>query len=370
MTETESTPRRRHVTLTGVALIAQLELRQRVRSTKWRWALLAVAILIAGVTGLIVAANNVAFGDSGDLVFGLVVYFVLFLGLIVSPTLSATSLNGDAKEGTLAPLQATTLPPADIVLGKLLAAWIASLAFVVVAVPFLAFALLISDVSAWAMVTVVLVLAVELLVVCALGIGWSALSSRTPASAVLTYVTVAVLTVVLPILFALSLAVLSNEEQQVTYRELRWYSSEESAPEDAVRASDGEYYVCVEETYTNWVTRTDRTWWLLAVNPFVIVADSAPSAPIDEYNYYPSGVLDSVKQGVRELRLPPQTFHDYCTDDLSGAELDRIEERQGLPPVWPWGLGAQALLAVGAVWLGIRRVAVPYGTLSAGQRVA
>ncbi len=107
------------------------------------------------------------YSGPGDLVFGLVVFFVLFLGLVVSPTLSATAINGDVRDGTMAPLQATALSAADIVLGKLLASWAASLAFLAVALPFIVIAYFDGRMPALAMLTVMLVLAVELLVVCA-----------------------------------------------------------------------------------------------------------------------------------------------------------------------------------------------------------
>ena len=107
----------------GIVLVAQLELRQRIRSTRWKWALAAFVVLVGAVTLLLesTVGGDMFFGGPGDVVFGVLVFFVLFLGLLVSPTLSATSINGDNKDGTLAPLQVTTLSAIDIVLGKLAA---------------------------------------------------------------------------------------------------------------------------------------------------------------------------------------------------------------------------------------------------------
>lgn len=360
--------------IAGLWLVVGLELKQRIRSTKWKAALLTVAILIAIVTGLIVLAGRVNSGDGGsegDWVFGLVVFFVLFLGLIISPTLSATAINGDAKEGTLAPLQATGLGASQIVLGKLLAAWAASLSFVVVAIPFLAFAYVNSDANAWAMVTVVLVLAVELLVVCALGLGWSALTPRTAASAVLTYVTVAVLTVVLPVMFGLLAATFTKEEQvRSTWREYIYTEGGGTIPDNAVRDSVGDYYVCRTETYTTTVPRTELTWWMLAVNPYVIVADSAPLPRVSVDEYWDGGMLGAIKGGVRELRLGLTASYDDCAPGETQEETDRRERLEALSPVWPWGIAVQSVLAITSVWVAIRRVRVPYGTLTAGTRVA
>jgi ABC-type transport system involved in multi-copper enzyme maturation permease subunit len=366
------------VSLSGVRLVAGLELRQRVRSTKWKWALASVAVLIGGVTALVWGATHAFGADTsggpGDLVFGLVVFFVLFLGLVVSPTLSATAINGDVRDGTMAPLQATALSAADIVVGKLLASWAASLAFLAVALPFIVIAYVDGRMPALAMLTVMLVLAVELLVVCAIGLGWSALTARTSASAVLTYTTVAVLVAVLPIVFGL-LAVTMTEEAQVTTVNREYLYNAvllpEDIPEDAKRDESGSYYVCREYTYTQSSPRTDRLWWLLAVNPYVIVADSAPSPNrSDDYYFGEVGILSGLKQVVRQARLGPATYIDYCDDALTAEEQQRSDDLDALPAVWPWGLAAQALLGVGAVALGVRRLSVPYGTLPTGSRVA
>jgi ABC-type transport system involved in multi-copper enzyme maturation permease subunit len=379
------------VSLSGVRLVAGLELRQRVRSTKWKWALASVAMLIGGVTFLVWGATHAFGGDAsgdyygpGDLVFGLVVFFVLFLGLVVSPTLSATSINGDVRDGTMAPLQATALSAVDIVLGKLLASWAASLAFLVVALPFIVLAYFDGRMPALAMLTVMLVLAVELLVVCAIGLGWSALTARTPASAVLTYTTVAVLVAVLPIIFGL-LSVTFTKEVTVTssYREYVYTDGPKpvpakpgdprppGVPDDAKQDEQGMYYVCRDNTYTTSMPRTEDLWWLLAVNPYVIVADSAPSPRWSNDNYYDAGgILSSLKLAVREARVGPTTASDNCDYQVSYEEQLRRDRIDALPAVWPWGLAAQALLAIGGVALGVRRLSVPYGKLPTGSRVA
>lgn len=362
------------VNLASVWLVAKLDLKQRVRSTKWKVSLGLVGVLIGGVTLLVYGATH-AFGSDagGDVTFSIVVFFVLFLGLVVSPTLSATTLNGDVRDGTMAPLQVTGLSAADIVLGKLLAAWLASLAFLAVSVPFLLWGYVDGELPVVAMLQVIVVLAVELLLVCALGLGWSALTARTAASAVLTYTTVAVLTAVLPIIFGLSAAVFQSDKD-VTYRNEQWLDPSsidtKNLPDGVYKTSWGDYVRCEEYTQRERVPRTDLTWWMLAVNPYVIVADSsvAPGNASDQAGDY---VLGGLKQAVREARLGPATTNDYCSDGvLTQAEVDRKNARDHLPPIWPWGLLAQALLGAGAVALGVRRIGVPYGKLPSGSRVA
>ena len=358
----------------GVRLITELELKQRVRSTKWKWALVTFGGIVGVVTLLLSGAVNALFGvgggstdasSSSDILFGVVVFFVLGLGLLVSPTLSATSINGDSKEGTLAPLQATALSSLDIVVGKLIGAWAASLAFLVVALPFIVFSYFESNAPAFAMLTTVIVLAIELLVVCAIGLGWSAITARTPASAVLTYVTVAFLTVISLILFGLSMPLMSKDTttrtyEGVTYDEVTGYATK-----------------CQYSEYTYSQPQTQRTWWLLAMNPFVIVADAAPSnddlTRTDGYSGNQT-MLGTIKYGVRQMRLGPTTLENYCDTgpkkDLLPEEVQRLDELSGLGPIWPYGLAFHALLAGGALWLAVRRVDVPHGKLASGTRVA
>ena len=146
-----------------------------------------------------------------------------------------------------------------------------------------------------------------------------------------------------------------------------------AAPPDAQQDRNGEFFVCRTDTYNTEQPRTDRLWWLLAVNPFVIVADSAPTPQQSSDEYYSTnGILDSLKYAVREARLGPDEFSgsSECVDDLSPEELDRQNRRDTLSALWPWGIGAQMLLSAAALYTAVQRVRVPYRKLSAGSRVA
>ncbi len=368
------------LSVAGTMLVTRLELRQRVRSTRWKWALAVFAVLVGSVTLLLEATVGDAFmGDGpGDVVFGVLVFFVLFLGLLVSPTLSATSINGDNKDGTLAPLQATTLSAVDIVAGKLLAAWAASLAFLALSIPFMVWGFIGSGAPVGAVLVTVLVLAAELLVVCAIGLGWSAIASRTAASAVLSYVSVASLSVLTLVFFGLSLVLVNEPTVVRTYEQAYYYDGKSAydaqTGEAIVPPSDGQQ--CEWTEYTSNAPHTERTWWLLAANPFVIVADAAPSNDqVTAQRYESQTMLGSIKYAVREARLGPETVRNYCwigdrEPELLPEEIARREQLTGLSAVWPWGLAFHALLAAGGVVLAVRRVTVPHGRLSAGTRVA
>lgn len=340
------------LTWNGARTVAQLELRQRIRSTRWIVSLVVFGVVVGGISALMWAVmreNSTGF-DTGRTMFGFIVFFVLFLGLLVSPTLSATAINGDRSAGTLATLQVTLLTPAEIVLGKLLAAWAASLAFLAVATPFIVWAFTMGGTPVGALLTTLLLLAVMLAVVCAIGLGFSALTSRTAGSAVLTYVTVAALSVISPIVFALSLTVVSGEEQVRVYGP-DWTEDRPTA--------------CEWRTETRWVSHTERTWWLLAVNPFVIVADAMPTP--DRWDYYDADPMTGIKHGVRAARAGTPAYVDECWGVV--GDIERAPE--GEPgPAWPWGLGANLLLGGAGVTLAVRRLRIPQRTLPTGMRVA
>lgn len=341
----------------GVWTVAQLELRQRVRSTRWIVSLVVFAVVVGGVTlltwGVADLGGGVGRSAVGRMMFGFIVFFVLFLGLLVSPTLSATAINGDRAAGTLATLQITLLSAAEIVLGKLLAAWLASLAFLAVSAPFIVWAFAAGGTPALALLTTLALLAVMLAVVCAIGLGWSALTARTAGSAVLTYVSVAGFSILSPIVFGLSVPTVSGTEEVQVY----------GVTEFAV---DGGYSNdCEVRTEERDVAHTERTWWLLAVNPFVIVADAMPLDP-DRYgmSFDP---MSGIKMGVRTAREGAHQPLDECwIDDVDAWSYELADKS----PVWPWGLGFDLLLGAGAVWLAVRRLHIPQQTLAKGTRVA
>jgi len=353
------------VTWHGVRTVARLELRQRVRSTRWIWSLVAFFVVVGVVSVLTWYVADSTVGDIGPdqsyvgrSMFGFIVFFVLFLGMVVSPTLSATSINGDRAAGTLATLQVTLLSPAEIVLGKLLAAWVSSLAFLAVSVPFVVWAFSAGGTPPVGLLTTLLLLALVLAVVCAVGLGFSSLTNRTAGSAVLTYVSVAGLTVVSLIVFGLSIPLVSGTERVEVYGP-DWSAS-----------SGWEEPQCTLHTEDRYVAHTERVWWLLAVNPFVVVADAMPTTAGSAMIGDP---MSAIKYGVRAARLGAQEPLQECWDpsyDWDEQQRDEAQRLNALPAVWPWGLGFLLLLGAGGTALAVRRLTIPQGRLPRGQRVA
>ena len=374
------------MTGSGIATVARQEFRLRIRAGRWRWLLAIWFAVLLGFTALLRGALGGTFSGEAVLYKGTVLYgglmlFVLGLALLVVPALAAQSVNGDRERGTLATLQVTRLSAAEIALGKFAAAWVTSLVFLGLTAPLVVYAMSQEGVPLGRVAVVTLVMAVLLGTVCALSLALSSLLARTTTSGVLAYLCVFALTLGTLIVFGLVTA-LTTEKVQESYRNdcppaeaLQGLPEQERAQ---VLSSCGRV-----ETYETSRARTDRTWWLLAPNPFVVLADAAPQLPPEteaelrerreresrgEYvrsarDLDPLGQMGS---NIRDLRVPPGDnsggARTYADD--AGAPAD---ERQA---VWPWGLAANVLLAVGALWVTTRRLKTPTRHLARGQRIA
>jgi ABC-2 type transport system permease protein len=350
--------------VSGVLTVARLEFRLRIRAGRWRWLVGAWFVVLALVTWLVrtAAGQPNIVGDSverertlGTVMFGVVVLVVLALALLVAPALAAQSVNGDRERGTLATLQVTRLRAGEIALGKLLASWGTALVFLAVTLPLALWCYTEGGLSVGRIAGVYLVTALLLGVVCAISLGLSALLARSTTSGVLAYLTVFALAVGTAITFGL---VTASTQQTVT---------------GSSRLCDGPGANCNETSYETTVARPDRTWWLLAPNPFVVLADSAPAGPVHRERL-PNGqvvevpadvdVLGSLSRELHKIRATPQRVEDQygsafvVPDGVTGG------------PVWPLGLGIDLALAAGALWLTTVRLRTPIRRLARGQRVA
>ena len=350
--------------MSGVLTVARLEFKLRIRAGRWRWLVGAWFVVLALVTWLVrtAASQPNIVGDSverertlGAVMFGVVVLVVLALALLVAPALAAQSVNGDRERGTLATLQVTRLRAGEIAVGKLLASWGTALVFLAVTLPLALWCYAEGGLSVGRIAGVYLVTALLLGVVCAISLGLSALLARSTTSGVLAYLTVFALAAGTAITFGL---VTASTQQTVT---------------GSSRLCDGPGANCTETSYETTVARPDRTWWLLAPNPFVVLADSAPAGPVHRERL-PNGqvvevpadvdVLGSLSRELHRIRATPHRVEDqYGTafvvpDGVTGG------------PVWPLGLGIDLALAAGALWLTTVRLRTPTHRLARGQRVA
>lgn len=362
------------MSLHRLGTVMGIELRQRVRSVAWYVLLGVFAIVLIAVMTLSLASFSTS-SDGSQWFFSLVIMLVLLLTLLISPTLSGSAVNGDRDTATLAPVQVTLVTTAEIVVGKFLAAWISGLAFLVVALPFLIVATLAGELNPGTILAALVVLVVEVGVVAAIGVGLSAVVARPLFSVASTYLVVAALTVGTVIAFGLGGTALRTE-QTITSRDLDWsalplgcdpYSSSDSDTCPTFDELD-----CIENTYVSEVPRFDRVWWLLAANPFVVLADAVP--PTYDSQGYPRDLFSQIASSVRTAQNPPETQSGYdgCALPLGQPQNTPSPEEQaeGASPSWFVGLLVQLILAAGLMVWGIARTRTPAKRLPPGTRIA
>jgi ABC-type transport system involved in multi-copper enzyme maturation permease subunit len=330
----------------GIAVVARQEFRLRIRTGRWRWLLGAWLLVITGITALLYnGAQNTNRTDDGALMYGGLMLFVLALAALVAPALAAQSVNGDRERGVLATLQVTTLTAGDIAVGKLAAAWGTALVFLALTLPDVLWCVAAGGVQLSRVIAVTAIVALLLGVICAIALALSALLRRTTTSGVLSYLSVFALSVGTLILFGLGSAATAEKVQQPITNYV--CGTDATGQEACHEEQTGQTYLT-----TRW--RTDRTWWLLAPNPFVVLADSSPQTHAQKRGDS-LDPLGSMRKGVRGLRLPPAS--------------ERTPGQQG-GRVWPYGLGFDLALAAGAVRLTTVRLRTPTRKLARGARIA
>jgi ABC-type transport system involved in multi-copper enzyme maturation permease subunit len=358
--------------LAGIRDVVVLELKQRLRSRGW-YIMLAIWFVLTGlVTWLTWASWNASqaaqraysgyvppeASGPGSIIFEVVLAFVLLFALLVAPALSANAVNGDRTGGTLAILQVTLLQPGQILWGKFFAAWLAALAFLVASTPFLVIGVALGGMTPGHVLVALLMLAVEVGIVCAVGVGISALAGRPLFSIVVTYLAVAGLVFGTLISFGLGTGltqgtVMANQAQYRNYTDLTQPGPNE--PE----------YTCSGPLREQPAMRTERVAWLLAMNPYVVVADAIPyPVRTDQLGFSSVGAIESISQGARHAMAGPDGTYPCANGETKPRYLAQAT------PLWPLGLGLQLLLAGLLMWLGWRSLRTPAHRLARGTRIA
>ncbi|TQO20194.1 ABC-type transport system involved in multi-copper enzyme maturation permease subunit [Rhodoglobus vestalii] len=347
----------------GVGVILSLELRQRVRTLSW-YILLAVFVGLILVVTVLLSVALAGFGsadDGGGGVYSTIIYFVLLLGTLVAPALSGNAINGDRDAGTLATTQVTLITTGQLIAGKFLAAWITAIAFLAAAVPFLIYAAIVGQLRASTIIVSIVVLAIELGVVAAIGVGLSGLMVRPLFSIVVTYLVVAALSVGTLIAFTLGGLAL-----QTTTTSVSSYAIEYNA--------DGTPSECsMPEEYENQVPRFDLFWGALVANPYVILADAVPTAY--DANDQPKDLFGFFKLSVRTVQLSgtPAVSYNECVVGQIVQPPPYPSARtviESTTPGWAVGLATHLVLA-GVLLVGAwARTKTPAAKLSRGSRIA
>jgi ABC-2 type transport system permease protein len=353
----------------GAGLVFELEMRQRVRGVAW-YVLLGVFFVILAivsvVTFVIVAGFQSSSSDgssgAGSEAYSLIIYFVLLLGTLVAPAMSGNAINGDRESGTLATTQVTLITPWQIVFGKFFAAWATALGFLVVSLPFLVFGAIAGGTAPLQALVSIVVLAVELGVIAAIGVGLSGLIVRPLFSVVVSYLTVAALSLGTLIVFALGGLAIQTHVTNYTYDDVN----------SKTQTCSG------LSSYDNIMPRYDEVWGALVANPYVLLADAVPT-------YYnkdgePTDLFGQIKLGERSLQQEnlTQTPAAACklelAEDTPGARDGNNDTSRAVidstTPGWAVGLLIQLILAGLALWGAYMKTRTPSGRISGGSRVA
>jgi hypothetical protein len=168
------------------------------------------------------------------------------------------------------------------------------------------------------------------------------------------------------IVFGLSV-VLVDSEETVRVRTLP-ESFFENAPSSPPTRAD-----CIVVTRQQEVIHTERNWWLLALNPFVVVADAAPSElPETERGYTGFTPMRYISIGVRTARAgaDPNEIREECYVDDVGSPAETQNPSEIAGPVWPFGLAFLVVAGVGATLIARARLRTPIYRLPNGTRIA
>jgi ABC-type transport system involved in multi-copper enzyme maturation permease subunit len=418
-----------HLSWSGVKPVIALEIKQRIRSRKTFITLGIWFAFLALVTFMLrqmmypsaygYVYSNIEVGRG---LFSFLTPFVLFMCLMITPAFASSSIVSDREQGVLAALQATRLTAAEIATGKLIASWLVAGVFVLVSAPFLLYTVIIGGISLWQVVVCLLVMLAEIGFVCAIGLGWSAMVARSVASAVLTYLSVFALTLVSLLLFLLSNVFVTEYTPTrtwgLTWQQTYAYGQQLATwtaahPDGSGQAPAPPFDQCDWSATYDYgsIVHTEYTWWLLMINPFVIVADAAPlpaeaRGDLEEYMNEGTDLQAVIKYWVRMARMGEQATTNDCGDGFyaNGFRVSdnhdgtwKISRTTNLPgqaqtwntsattlpegpvprrtvdvntPVWPLGLLSNLIIGGLFFRAAVVRLRVPYGTLAKGVRVA
>ncbi|MED5803786.1 ABC transporter permease subunit [Gordonia sp. Z-3] len=369
---------------TVVSVLVGLEVRQRVRTTRWKITLtvafLVISAVVFGSMFIALSPAGAAYRDWAQNLYTIVLGTLLFLGIVLAPTLTATAINGDRKDATLAVVQATPISNWQLAAGKLIGSWVSCLALLMVALPYVVWAIVAAPYGIGSGVLGVVVCALLFACYCGIGLGFSALTSRPAGSAVLTQATVFFLLLGLPALFGL-LYTTTAQEHEVVRAQYSW-PDEFSEP---VRTPPP----CADVEVTETFHHTERIWWLLAPNPALIVPDIV--APHDNPPVHgwvsdtsPAGptlaapvaeMLSSTRMGpyVDAPKCAEQTVYYSSSGDNGPSAFYRDQRAHQHARIGDsWYIGLLINVAFGGIGLTIaaRRLRVPAGRLPKGVRIA
>ncbi len=205
-------PRRRAESEPNPVLVK--ELRGRMRGAR-AFIMLTLYLLLLGCFTLLIVYSysgsseqtgvDVEMTQLGQTIFLSVTLIEIFMVTFLTPAFTAGAISGERERQTYELLRTTLLPARKLVYGKLLSALTYMFLFIIVAVPLESLAFIWGGVVVEELVVALVFLLVTALAFATVGLFFSSLMRSTHSSTVLTYITVLLLAVGLPILLIILL---------------------------------------------------------------------------------------------------------------------------------------------------------------------
>jgi len=195
------------------------ELRGRMRGARAFVVLTVYLLLLSCFTSLIYYAYTAnARGPGGGLemaylgkvLFASVVMIEIFMVTFITPAFTAGAISGERERQTYELLRTTLLSARKLVFGKLSSALTYMLLLILAAVPMESLAFVLGGVVIEELAVALIVLLVTALAFAAIGLLFSAFLRTTLASTVLSYITALMLTIGLPVLMLISVALVES----------------------------------------------------------------------------------------------------------------------------------------------------------------
>ncbi|MDO4607320.1 MAG: ABC transporter permease subunit [Bowdeniella nasicola] len=394
-------------------LVTQLDFAKRVRSSRWMIGLIVWAAMLALFIGFVMVVSG-EIQTAWNSIPPLTMLFTLVIAMVITGTSGSAAINGERADATLALLQATPARGSEIVIGKIIAAWLAAMGVYGVGVGVtLVFALITTPGVFGHYVIAALAGVFMLLCVAAIGVGYSSLTPRPVGAATMLVLTIGFALVGTPMVVGiLSQATATRVEFNTHYCYVAsdpWMQgpgggdgSGDGGRAGGGASGDGAGSVgdgagsgsqperqCEPGTGSVELHHNDRYWGVLLVNPVVAISDAMPASaqgwvstpdPVygpEEGDFKKSGYVieptNSLNRSIALLRNG--AYEAPIVDDMTGEQV-YAGYGKPLPAVihtgrfWPISLGLYALLGAGMSAVAIRRTSVPLRKLGRSVRVA
>lgn len=321
-----------------IGTLIGIDLKRKMRGPAW-WILFGLWFFaICGISALFIYAimHQVDVDGTRQMSIGgfqTILMLQAMALLVVVPAFSASAINSDRESGVLAQVQVTLATSRQIVVAKVVAAWVLALMFILPAVPGMLWFVVSGNIPVIYTLLAFALLVIEVLLISAICVGLSGLVRKPVFSILYAYLMIAVLSVGIPLGGVVYANVTSHRGPITT----SWID------EDSATCAGSEHGF-------GRIYDTQYVWWTAMTNPNIAIADALPK----------------IKDG--QLHQAKELFRSFQQD--TAARADRCNYKATNIPGWPIGLGVYALLGIGLTEMAIARSKTPIKRLPRGGRIA